>query len=99
LDPGSNPAWRGLASALTNAGRTGEALEAWEKAVAADPKDAFSTYNLGVAYFNKGDKDRARRSFEAYLELRRDSLTADEKDRVQALIARCRGERPGGGER
>jgi arylsulfatase A-like enzyme/Tfp pilus assembly protein PilF len=107
LDPASNPALRGLASALTSAGRVDEALPVWEKAVAADPKDGFSSYNLGVAYFNKGDKARALRAFETYLELRKDSLRPEERDRVLALIAKCRGgqdrtrgrERPIGGGR
>ncbi|HSQ79239.1 MAG TPA: sulfatase-like hydrolase/transferase [Candidatus Bathyarchaeia archaeon] len=91
IDPVSNPALRGLASALTRSGREDEALPVWEKAVAADPKDDFSTYNLGVAYFNQGDKAKALAAFEAYLELRKDSLRPEERERVQALIARCRG--------
>jgi arylsulfatase A-like enzyme/Flp pilus assembly protein TadD len=90
LSPASNPALRGLAAALTAAGRTGEALPVWEKAVAADPRDGFSTYNLGVAYFNAGDKARARPCFETYLDLRKDTLTPDEKARILDLIARCR---------
>jgi len=90
LAPASNPALRGLAAALTAAGRTGEALPVWEKAVAADPRDGFSTYNLGVAYFNAGDKARARPCFETYLDLRKDTLTPDERARVLDLIARCR---------
>lgn len=107
LDPVSNPALRGLASALTRAGREDEALPVWEKAVAADPRDDFSTYNLGVAYFNKGDKAKALRVFETYLELRKDNLRPEERDRILALIARCRNgqdrrdarERPIGGGR
>jgi arylsulfatase A-like enzyme/Flp pilus assembly protein TadD len=96
LDPASNRALRGLASALTSAGREDEALPVWEKAVAADPKDDFSTYNLGAAYFNKGDRAKALRAFETYLELRKDSLRPEERDRILALIAKCRGgqERP-----
>ena len=91
IDPASNAALRGLASALTRSGREDEALPVWEKAVAADPKDDFSTYNLGVAYFNKGDKTKALRAFETYLELRKDTLRPEERERVLALIARCRG--------
>jgi arylsulfatase A-like enzyme/Flp pilus assembly protein TadD len=93
LDPASNRALRGLASALTSAGREDEALPVWEKAVAADPKDDFSTYNLGAAYFNKGDRAKALRAFETYLELRKDNLRPEERDQILALIARCRGGR------
>ena len=107
LEPGSNPALRGLASALTTSGNIDEAVPAWEKAVAADPKDDFSTYNLGVAYFNRGDKAGALRCFERYLDLRKDTLTAEEKNRILELVAKCRGpqkepsrrEAPIGGER
>jgi Flp pilus assembly protein TadD len=91
LEPGSNPALRGLASALTTSGNVDEAVPAWEKAVAADPKDDFSTYNLGVAYFNRDDKAGALRCFERYLELRKDTLTAQEKNRILELVAKCRG--------
>jgi arylsulfatase A-like enzyme/Flp pilus assembly protein TadD len=107
LNPVSNPALRGLASALVSAGREDEALPVWEKAVAADPKDYFSTYNLGAAYFNKGDRAKALRAFETYLELRKDSLRPEERDQILALIAKCRvgqdrreaRERPFGGGR
>lgn len=101
LEPGANPALRGLASALTSAGREDEALAVWEKAVAADPKDDFSTYNLGIAYFNKGDRAKALHAFETYLELRKDTLRPEERDRILALIAKCRSgqERRGGPER
>jgi tetratricopeptide (TPR) repeat protein len=91
LEPGSNPALRGLGAALMNSGNVDEAIAAWEKAVAADPQDDFSTYNLGAAYFNKGDKARALHQFETYLELKRDTLTPEEKNRILELIAKCRG--------
>jgi tetratricopeptide (TPR) repeat protein len=94
LDPGLNPAWRGLGGASMASGNVDEAIGAWEKAVAANPGDDFSTYNLGLAYFQKGDKTRALRCFERYLDLKKDTLTADEKSRILELIAKCR-EGPG----
>ena len=90
LDPGLSPALRGLGAALMASGDSEEAIAAWEKAVDANPKDDFSTYNLGLAYFKKGDKARALRSFEAYLDLKKDNLTAEEKSRILELIAKCR---------
>jgi len=90
LDPGLIPALRALGAASMTSGNVDEAIDAWEKAVAANPKDDFSTYNLGLAYFNKGDKARALRSFEAYLDLKKDNLTAEEKSRILELIAKCR---------
>ena len=90
LDPGLHPALRGLGVASMTSGNVDEAIAAWEKAVAADPQDAFSTYNLGLAYFDKGDKPRALRCFETYLDLRKNTLTAEEKGRILDLIEKCR---------
>jgi tetratricopeptide (TPR) repeat protein len=90
LDPGLHPALRGLGSASMASGNVDEAIDAWEKAIAANPQDDFSTYNLGLAYFNKGDKTRALRCFERYLDLKNDNLTTDEKNRILELIAKCR---------
>jgi len=90
LDPGLIPALRALGAASMTSGNVDEAIDAWEKAVAANPKDDFSTYNLGLAYFNKGDKARALRSFETYLDLKKDTVTTDEKSRILELIAKCR---------
>jgi arylsulfatase A-like enzyme/Flp pilus assembly protein TadD len=93
LDPGLHEALRALGSASMASGNVDEAIAAWEKAVAAEPRDDFSTYNLGLAYLRKGEKAKALRSFETYLALKKDKLTADEKNRVEELMARCRDSR------
>ena len=90
LDPGMIPALRGLGAASMASGNVDEAIAAWEKAVVANPKDDLSTYNLGLAYFQRGDKARALRFLEAYLDLRKDTMTTDEKNRILELIAKCR---------
>ncbi len=90
LDPGLYPALRGLGAASMASGDVDEAIAAWEKAAAINPRDDSSTYNLGLAYMKKGDKARALRSFETYLELKKDTLTPEEKGRVLDLIAKCR---------
>ena len=90
LDPGLTPALRALGAALMASGNTDEAIGVWEKAVAANPKDDLSTYNLGLAYLKKGDKARALRSFETYLDLKKDTLTTEERNRILDLIAKCR---------
>jgi tetratricopeptide (TPR) repeat protein len=74
-------------------GNVDDAIAAWEKAVAVEPRDDFSTYNLGLAYLRKGEKAKALRWFEAYLALKKDKLTADEKNRIEELMARCRDSR------
>jgi tetratricopeptide (TPR) repeat protein len=90
LEPGLTPALRGLGAASMASGNVDEAISAWEKALATDPKDDFSAYNLGLVYLQKGDKARALRSFETYLELKKDTLTTEEKNRVLELMAKCR---------
>jgi arylsulfatase A-like enzyme/Flp pilus assembly protein TadD len=90
LNPSMNLAFRGLATAYQEAGRTDEALAAWEKAVVSDPADDFSILNLGRAYLAKGDKFRARRCFERILVLKGDRIGEDERERLQALIDKCR---------
>jgi tetratricopeptide (TPR) repeat protein len=90
LDAGLTPALRALGAALMASGNTDEAIGVWEKAVAANPKDDLSTYNLGLAYLKKGDRARALRSFETYLDLKKDTLTTEERNRILDLIAKCR---------
>jgi len=90
LDPSKTLAFRGLATAYQEAGRPDEALAAWEKAVISDPADDFSILNLGQAYLAKGDKFRARRCFERILALKGDRIDEAERERLQALIDKCR---------
>jgi arylsulfatase A-like enzyme/Flp pilus assembly protein TadD len=89
-DPGMNLGYRGLGVALKTAGRLPEAAAAWERAVALDPSDAFSTISLGEAYLDLGDKAKARKFLERYLGLLGDRISPAEKARVQALIEKCR---------
>ena len=90
VNPAMNLAWRSLGVASLEAGKPDEAIDAWEKAVAIDAKDEFSTFSLGLEYLKKGDKARARAMFLKYVELRGPRLTADERARVMALLERCR---------
>jgi len=90
LDPSMNLAWRGLGYASQTAGKRDDAISAYEKAVVTDPNDDFSTKNLGLAYLEKGDKPRARKCFQRYLELKADNISPDERDNVLALIEKCK---------
>jgi arylsulfatase A-like enzyme/Flp pilus assembly protein TadD len=90
VNPVMNLAWRGLGVASLEAVKPDEAIAAWEKALAADPKDEFSTMSLGLEYLKKGDKARARTLFLKYVELRGPRLTADERAKVLTLLDRCR---------
>ena len=90
VNPTMNLAWRSLGVASLEAGKSDEAIAAWEKAVGIDARDEFSTFSLGLEYLKKGDKARARAMFLKYVELRGQRLTADERSRVLALLERCR---------
>jgi tetratricopeptide (TPR) repeat protein len=93
LDPGLHPALRALGSASMASGNVDDAIAAWEKAVAVEPRDDFSMYNLGLTYLQKEEKAKALRCFETYLALKKDALTADERSRIEELIAKCRDSR------
>ena len=94
LNPNQNLTFRGLGYAFRTAGRDEEAAAAWEKAIAIDPTDDFSTLNLGLVCFEKGDKPRARRLLEKYLALKGPAISARERDGVQSLIEKCKLEIP-----
>ncbi len=60
LDPASSQAWYNLGLAEIARGRTDAALEAFEKAVAANQRDVLALNNLAFLYLSrKGDARRA----------------------------------------
>lgn len=89
-DPGFNLGFRSLGVALKTAGRLPEAAFAWEKAVAIDPSDAFSTISLGETYCALGEKAKALKFLENYLLLLGERASPGEKARVRVLIEKCR---------
>jgi len=59
-----------LGAILTNRGRTKEAVEAFNKAITVDGKNAESYYQLGIAYFGAPDTiPQAIQALEKYLEI------------------------------
>jgi arylsulfatase A-like enzyme/Flp pilus assembly protein TadD len=90
LDATLNPAFRGLGYASLLAGRTESAQTAWERAIAIAPDDDFSTYNLGLICLERGDKPRAKRLFTKILDLRGADLPPADRDRLLALIEKCK---------
>jgi tetratricopeptide (TPR) repeat protein len=89
-DPDLVVAYRGLGLGYRSVGRLGDAITVWEKALTVDPSDPFLILNLGKAHLERGDKTRALGIFEHYLQLRKDSLSPQERQEVQALIQKCR---------
>lgn len=68
IAPGLQHAWNYLGVALYNLGRPGEAVEAWERAVALDPGDFDLLFNLGLVAAERGDLARARRALGRFTE-------------------------------
>ncbi len=90
LDPRLNLAFRGLGMSYKLADQKEKAVEAWKKAIQADPADDFSHFNLGLTLYELGEKAQALPYFEKYLELRGSTLTSAEKEKVEELIRLCR---------
>jgi len=87
-DPDLASARNGLGGAYNLAGRREEAVAAWEKAVALDPAFDYPLYNLALAHFDKGDKDKALDYCRKYLEAKGNRLTAEERREIDSLIER-----------
>jgi Flp pilus assembly protein TadD len=90
LNPALNAAFRGLGYAYLIAGRPAQALSAWARAVAIQPDDDFSSFNLGLLYLETGDKAAAKRLFSALLERGGAALSPSDRERLTALIERCK---------
>jgi arylsulfatase A-like enzyme/Flp pilus assembly protein TadD len=83
-------AHNGLGTALKMQGDTAGAIEAWKKALELKPDFAYPLYNLGLAYIAEGNKSEARTYFLRYKEKYYESLSADERVKLEELLERCR---------
>jgi arylsulfatase A-like enzyme/Flp pilus assembly protein TadD len=90
IEPDYASVYNSLGVALRAAGRTDEAIRSWEKAIELRPDVGYPLYNLGFAYLDKGDKARALDYFLKYKEDYSRSLSAEEKERLEALIQKCK---------
>jgi arylsulfatase A-like enzyme/Flp pilus assembly protein TadD len=90
LDPQLGIAFRGLGLARRAAGDLDGTVSAWERVIALNPYDDYVVINLGLVYLEKGDKNRARAAFEKYLELRKGRISPEEREKVLALIEKCK---------
>ncbi len=71
---GTTPEPRLHARALAQLGRLDEAGAAWREAIALDPSDGISRYNLGLALFERGELEEARTSWREALALSPDDF-------------------------
>ncbi len=90
FDPQLAAAYNGLGGAYNIVGKIGEAISLWEKSVALNPAYGFSIYNLGMAYFKKGQKVKAIEYLSRYLDLEKENLSQEERKKITALIQKCK---------
>ncbi len=89
-DPKLAIAYNWLGTGYKVGGRTDAALAVWKQGLELNPSDAVIVMNLGRAYFEKGDKAEALVYFERYLELKGQTLSAEERLDVESLIQKCK---------
>ena len=74
--PGSVQAWFGLGDAYGEAGRGGEAMNAYRRALAINPYHADTLQNLGISYLQGGDAAAAKPLLHRLVRLRPGSSEA-----------------------
>ncbi len=90
LDPNMIAAYKGLGAGYRSIGRIREAISVWELAMGLNPKDNFLVINLGMAYLDIGRKAQALKHFENYLSLNKDTISEEERSKIEALIQKCK---------
>jgi len=90
LDQNYSSAYNGLGAAYRHVGNIKGAIYCWEKAVELNPDFGFALYNLGSAYLEMGNKTQALAVFSKYKEKNYHLLPPKEKDKLNALIQKCR---------
>ncbi len=87
-DPTLAGAWTGLGVVLARRGQHTEAIAAWERAVALDPRDVNALFNLTLELHEAGRPNEARRFGEQFLATAPPALFAADIARVRALLQR-----------
>jgi arylsulfatase A-like enzyme/Flp pilus assembly protein TadD len=88
IDPSSHLYLNGLGSAYKMGGQLDEAIDCWQRALEIMPNYALSIVNLGIAYYQKGDKTQSLKHLNMYLKIKGDSITPNERKRIETLIKR-----------
>jgi tetratricopeptide (TPR) repeat protein len=93
LDPAiGGQSYFNLGAVLSNRGRSKEAVEAFNKAITIDPKNAEAYYQLGIAYFGSTDTiGQAVTALEKYLQLQPSGANAEA---AKQLIAAAKAQAP-----
>jgi len=92
FEPDFAAAYNSLGVAYKENNQTDKAMSCWEKAYELRPDVGYPLLNLGLAYMEKGKKTKALDYFERYKKGFYHSLPPQDKERVDALIQRCKRE-------
>jgi len=90
LDPDYATAYNGLGGAYLQVGNLDGAIYCLEKAVELQPDFSNAIYNLGLTYLEKGYKERALDVFKRYKENYYRLLSLSERNKLEALIQKCK---------
>jgi arylsulfatase A-like enzyme/Flp pilus assembly protein TadD len=90
LEPDYGAAYNSLGVAYKEAGQTDEAIPCWERAFELRPDVGYPLLNLGLAYMEMGNKTKALDYLEKYKKGFYHSLPPLDKQRVDALIQKCK---------
>ncbi|MGQ9672392.1 MAG: sulfatase-like hydrolase/transferase [Candidatus Aminicenantales bacterium] len=93
LEGNNAAAYNGLGAVYKMTGRLDEAISSWREALNLRPDFDHPLYNLGLAYFEKGDRVAALDYLERYKKLYYQGLSPAEQKRLDELIQKCRGKK------
>ncbi len=86
LDPEFADAYIALGVVYLRSGEFKGGIYCLEKALDIEPDSQLAVYNLGLAYLNSGDKSKALQYFRQYLRDFADDLSAEELDKIKAVV-------------
>ncbi len=92
FEPEFAAAYNSLGVAYKENGQVNEAVKSWEKAYELRPDVGYPLLNLGLIYMERGNLTRALDYFETYKKDFYPSLSSRDKERVDALIQKCKRE-------
>mgnify|MGYP002362831729 FL=1 len=82
-------AYNGLGAVHRLSGNLEAAIDYWQKAVTLEPDHKEALFNLGAAYFDRGDKNQALVYLSRYKRLYYQTLSQSEKAELDSLIKKC----------
>jgi arylsulfatase A-like enzyme/Flp pilus assembly protein TadD len=89
-DPKLASPYNGLGGLFMEDGKIDDAILLWKQSLEFSPSYAFPLFNLGIALLKKGNKAEALIYFQRYKNEFYDTLSPDEKIKIDDYIRRCK---------